>query len=206
MERKNRADAVDACAAMSKSKILAEVEAIVFARLFGGGPWLTDRETGLALQRRLEQLGLEERVPGTSDRRNTLLGRELHFDLLMVFLGLWDEWEISGILEDHGLIDWQYLEDFAERRASREMTALLARVPHTAVRHRNGRLEEVDLDVIEAGDRLVVRKGDVVPVDGAVIEGLAVLDQSALTGEFAPVQQKVGDGAERPTSARPSIC
>jgi len=87
----------------------------------------------------------------------------------------------------------QYLEDFAERRASREMTALLARVPHTAVRQRNGRLEEVDLDVIEPGDRLVVRKGDVVPVDGAVIEGLAVLDQSALTGESIPVQQKVGD-------------
>ena len=37
----------------------------------------------------------------------------------------------------------QYLENFAERRASREMTALLARVPHTAVRQRNGRLEEV---------------------------------------------------------------
>jgi len=88
----------------------------------------------------------------------------------------------------------QYLEDFAERRASREMTALLARVPHTAVRQRNGRLEEIDLDVIEPGDRLVVRKGDVVPVDGAVIEGLAVLDQSALTGESVPVQQKVGDG------------
>ncbi len=88
----------------------------------------------------------------------------------------------------------QYLEDFAERRASREMTALLARVPHTAVRHRNGRLEDVDLDVIEPGDRLVVRKGDVVPVDGAVIEGLAVLDQSALTGESVPAQQKVGDG------------
>jgi heavy metal translocating P-type ATPase len=88
----------------------------------------------------------------------------------------------------------QYLEDFAERRASREMTALLARVPHTAVRQRDGRLEEVDLDVIEPGDRLVVRKGDVVPVDGAVIEGLAVLDQSALTGESVPVQQQVGDG------------
>src|SRR6516165_481374 len=50
------------------------------------------------------------------------------------------------------------------------------------------------LDVIEPGDRLVVRKGDVVPVDGVVIEGLAVLDQSALTGESVPVQQKVGDG------------
>src|ERR1700694_4584298 len=60
----------------------------------------------------------------------------------------------------------KYLEIFAERRAGREMTALLARVPRTAVRYRNGRLEEVDLDAIEPGDRLLVRKGDVVPVDG----------------------------------------
>src|SRR5262252_2646275 len=96
----------------------------------------------------------------------------------------------------------QYLEDFAERCASREMTALLARVPHTAVRHRYGQLEEVDLDVIEAGDRLVVRKGDVVPVDGTVIEGLAVLDQSALTGESIPVQQKVGDAFHLLTTRR----
>src|SRR6266571_2633851 len=83
----------------------------------------------------------------------------------------------------------QYLESFAERRASREMTALLARVPRSAVRYRNGRLEEVDLDAIEPGDRLVIRKGDLVPVDGAVIEGLAVLDLSALTGESIPLQQ-----------------
>lgn len=87
----------------------------------------------------------------------------------------------------------QYLESFAERRASREMTALLARVPRSAVRYRNGRLEDVSLDAIDPGDRLVMRKGDVIPVDGAVIEGVAVLDQSALTGESMPIQQKVGD-------------
>jgi heavy metal translocating P-type ATPase len=87
----------------------------------------------------------------------------------------------------------QYLESFAERRASREMTALLARVPRSALRQRNGRLEEVALDAIEPGDRLVIRKGDVVPVDGAVVSGVAVLDQSALTGESMPVQQTVGD-------------
>jgi heavy metal translocating P-type ATPase len=87
----------------------------------------------------------------------------------------------------------QYLESFAERRAGREMTALLARVPRIAVRYRSGRLEEVELDAIEPGDRLVVRKGDVVPVDGTVIEGLAVVDQSALTGESMPVQQRLGD-------------
>jgi cation transport ATPase len=87
----------------------------------------------------------------------------------------------------------QYLESFAERRASREMTALLARVRRSAMRYEHGRLEEVDLDAIEPGDRLVIRKGDVVSVDGTVIEGLAVLDQAALTGESMPVQKKLGD-------------
>ncbi len=79
------------------------------------------------------------------------------------------------------------LEAYAERRARREMTALLSRVPRTALRHRDGQLEEVPLDLILAGDRLLIRQGDVVPVDGAVVQGVAVLDQSALTGEAMPV-------------------
>ena len=87
----------------------------------------------------------------------------------------------------------QYLESFAERHARREMTALLARVPRTAVRHRDGELEEVPLDAITPGDRLLVRRGDVVPVDGTVARGLAVLDQSALTGESIPVQETNGE-------------
>ena len=73
------------------------------------------------------------------------------------------------------------------------MTALLARVPRTAVRHRNGRLEEIELEAVEPGDRLLVRQGDVVPVDGDVMEGLAVLDQSALTGESMPIQYGIDD-------------
>ncbi len=84
----------------------------------------------------------------------------------------------------------QYLESFAERRARREMTALLSRMPRSAMRHRDGGLEEVDLDVILPGDRLLIRQGDVIPVDGTVASGLAVLDQSALTGESIPVQRR----------------
>jgi P-type E1-E2 ATPase len=100
----------------------------------------------------------------------------------------------------------QYLESFAERRASREMSALLARVPRTALRQRNGGLEEVSLEAIEPGDRLVIRKGDVVPVDGAVADGTAVLDQSALTGRSVPVQRKVGSVLSGSTNAaKPSI-
>jgi heavy metal translocating P-type ATPase len=87
----------------------------------------------------------------------------------------------------------KFLENFAERRARREMTSLLARVPRTAVRNRNGKLEEVALDAIAPADRLLVRQGDVVPVDGSVASGLAVVDQSALTGESMPIQYMVGD-------------
>jgi heavy metal translocating P-type ATPase len=87
----------------------------------------------------------------------------------------------------------QYLESFAERAARRDMTALLARVPRTAVRHRDGQLEEVALDLVVPGDRLLIRQGDVVPVDGTLAEGVAVLDQSALTGESLPVQLKPGE-------------
>lgn len=86
----------------------------------------------------------------------------------------------------------QYLESFAERRAQRDMVALLTRVPRTALRHRDGALEEVPLDAVGPGDRLLVRQGDIVPVDGSVIKGVAVLDQSALTGESLPVRHKAG--------------
>lgn len=82
-----------------------------------------------------------------------------------------------------------FLESYAERRARREMHALLARVPRMATRHRNGGLEEVPLDAIAPGDRLLIRQGDVVPVDGRVASAAgAVLDTSALTGESLPVR------------------
>jgi heavy metal translocating P-type ATPase len=87
----------------------------------------------------------------------------------------------------------QYLEAFAEGHASQEMTALLSRVPRTAMRHRDGQLEEIGIDLIAIGDRLLVRQGEVVPADGTVSAGLAVVDQSALTGESIPQQRKLGE-------------
>jgi heavy metal translocating P-type ATPase len=86
----------------------------------------------------------------------------------------------------------QYLESYAEGRARREMTALLARAPRTAMRHRDGGLEEVPVEKIAAGDRLLIRRGDVIPVDGTVAEGAALLDESALTGEALPVRHDPG--------------
>ncbi|WP_454268946.1 heavy metal translocating P-type ATPase [Roseovarius sp. MBR-51] len=87
-----------------------------------------------------------------------------------------------------------FLESFAEGRARREMHSLLARVPRTATRHRNGGFEEVPLDAIEPGDRLLIRQGDVVPVDGNLVSESAFLDRSAISGESLPL--RVSRGAE----------
>ncbi|GAB0113910.1 heavy metal translocating P-type ATPase [Acidisoma sp. C75] len=84
------------------------------------------------------------------------------------------------------------LEDFAEARAKREMSALLARVPRSANRYANGTLATVPLESILPGDRLLVRVGETVPTDGTVLDRAAVLDESALTGEPIPVTRVAG--------------
>jgi heavy metal translocating P-type ATPase len=86
-----------------------------------------------------------------------------------------------------------FLEAMAEGRARREMHALLARVPRSAARHRDGRLEQVDLELIAPGDMLLIRQGDIVPVDGVVVSDTAFVDASALTGESLPQRLARGD-------------
>ncbi|MEE7462917.1 cadmium-translocating P-type ATPase [Methylobacterium fujisawaense] len=81
----------------------------------------------------------------------------------------------------------QSLEAYASGRAGRAMTALIARQPRTAMREDGGVLTEVPLAELVQGDRILVRVGDVVPVDGRVAAGRAILDRSSLTGEALPV-------------------
>jgi len=88
----------------------------------------------------------------------------------------------------------QLLEDFAQGRAKKEMTALMGRVAQTAMRFTGDALEQVPIADIKPGDRLLIRQGDVLPVDGRVASDIAVLDLSALTGESLP--QNILKGSE----------
>jgi heavy metal translocating P-type ATPase len=87
----------------------------------------------------------------------------------------------------------QFLEDFAAGRAQRELTALIQRAPRTAHLVGDDTVETVDIDSIRRGDRLLVKSGEVVPVDGVVMSPVAVIDESALTGEPLPVERSSGD-------------
>ncbi|CAN5368817.1 heavy metal translocating P-type ATPase [soil metagenome] len=87
------------------------------------------------------------------------------------------------------------LEDFAAGRAQRELAALLAREPQVAHRREPGgdHVQDIPVDAVAVGDTLVVRSGEVVPVDGILGSVEASLDESSLTGESMPVQLVGGD-------------
>ena len=99
--------------------------------------------------------------------------------------------ELAGAVIALMLAGGNALEDAAGRRARRDLTALLERAPRIAHRRRDGALVEVPVDDLVPDDVVVVRPGEVVPVDGRVEDGVAVLDESALTGESLPVTRIV---------------
>ena len=85
------------------------------------------------------------------------------------------------------------LEDYAFRRASSSLDALLARSPRIAHRRKGNSIEEINVSAIQVGDLLVVRPGDLVPVDGKVIQGQPQIDESSLTGEPLSKTKKISD-------------
>ncbi len=84
------------------------------------------------------------------------------------------------------------LEDYAENRAGAELTALLEGAPTVAYRQTASGVEEIHIDAVEVGDRLVVRPHEIIPVDARLISDTAVLDESQLTGESLPVKHHAG--------------
>ncbi len=88
----------------------------------------------------------------------------------------------------------QVLELKARSRTGAAIKALLGLAPKTARRVReDGAEEDIPLDQLKAGDRLRVRPGEKVPVDGTVIEGASAIDESMVTGEAIPVEKHAGD-------------
>jgi heavy metal translocating P-type ATPase len=106
------------------------------------------------------------------------------------------------------------LDAYAVRRASDTLQALLARAPRIAHRHLGDRVEDVGVEAIASGDLLLVRPGELIPVDSMILSGTASVDESALTGEPMAVMRGPGeevlsgsvslDGALELRAVRPS--
>ena len=99
---------------------------------------------------------------------------------------------LAGVVVALMFAGGQALEAFAQGRAEREMTALMGRIGQTAQVYRGTALETVAIEALRTGDKVLIRSGEVVPVDGAVASSAASVDESALTGEALPVEHTQG--------------
>lgn len=86
----------------------------------------------------------------------------------------------------------QWLEQRARQRTGQALRSLLSLTPPTARVLRDGREVELPLSVVRVGDRLRVRPGEKIPVDGVVLEGNSTVDESMITGESEPIGKQAG--------------
>ena len=84
------------------------------------------------------------------------------------------------------------LEEVAKGRTSEALQKLIALQPAVAHVERDGQVVDIPTSQVKPGDRIQVRAGEKIPVDGTLLEGYSTVDESMLTGESLPVEKKVG--------------
>jgi len=107
--------------------------------------------------------------------------------------------ELAGIVIAIMYAGGNVLEDFAVARAERDLKTLIDRAPRTAHRCSDSRVVDVAVEQIAVGDSILVRAGEMIPVDGFIIGPTAVIDESALTGEPIPAARLAGEFARSGT-------
>src|SRR5205814_1586089 len=108
-----------------------------------------------------------------------LADRGTYFDTAAVILGL--------------ILLGKYFEELARGRAGDAIRKLMDLAPRTAHVLREGREEEVPVELVQVDEVVVVRPGERIPVDGTIVEGFSAIDESMITGESIPVDKRVGD-------------
>ncbi len=126
----------------------------------------------------------------------SLLARTLDIDLLMILAALGaafvgEPFEGAMLLFLFSLSNT--LQDFALDRTRNAIRALMKLRPDTAAVYRGERLVTLPIEQVRVGDRMLVKPGDRIALDGTVLSGAGSVDQASLTGESMPVYKKPGD-------------
>ncbi|WP_443081795.1 heavy metal translocating P-type ATPase [Sutcliffiella sp. NC1] len=127
---------------------------------------------------------------------DTIAEKELNVEMLMIFaaigaaiIGYWMEgailifiFALSGALETYTM-----------NRSNREISALMDIQPEEALRIVGGREEKVHISELQIGDTILVKPGERIPADGAILQGTSNIDEAAITGESMPLSKKEQD-------------
>jgi heavy metal translocating P-type ATPase len=99
----------------------------------------------------------------------------------------------AGIVIVVMLTGGEALEDYAESRAENELTALIENKPKKALLLKSGKEKSIKISEVAQGDKLIIKTGDIIPVDCVIVEGNANIDESSITGEPLAISKTVGD-------------
>lgn len=100
----------------------------------------------------------------------------------------------------------KYLEGLSKQKTTKAVEALASLAPKRAVVLVNGEEKEIAAEEVKAGDTVVVRKGEIIPVDGELLSGGISVDQSNITGESIPVSKTVGQAVYASTTVTAGYC
>ena len=181
----------EAVSQISPLRILVVVAA---ALGIGGGLWIAgDKEAADVAWALAVGLAL---APLAVSVGRDLLAKKTGVDVIALLamggaLGL--QQYLAGAVVGVMLSGGQALERYAGERAKKELKALVGRAPRVVHRYENGKLNEPDIRMVARGDLLLVKPGEVVPVDGVVASENVVLDESVLSGESMPVEKGQGE-------------
>lgn len=125
-----------------------------------------------------------------------LLRKQITIELLVTIaatgaLIIGEYWESAAVTFLFVFGSWLEARTLDRTRSS--LAGLMKLAPETAFVERDGGVFEVPLYELEPGDRVQVRAGDSVPVDGVIIRGLSAINEAAITGESIPVEKTIGD-------------
>lgn len=127
-----------------------------------------------------------------NDLRHKTMGSDVLAVLALLGALFTDELFAAAVISVM-LATGRVLESWAEGQAERQLKALLSRMPRNVHRVKSDEtIEEIEIERVNIGDRLLIRSGEITPTDGNLL-GVATLDESALTGEPLPVLRETGD-------------
>ncbi|MBX2888575.1 MAG: copper-translocating P-type ATPase [Ferruginibacter sp.] len=100
-------------------------------------------------------------------------------------------WEMATLIDI--MLLGHYLEMKSVMGASRSLEMLVKMMPSTAHHIMNGQINDIPVSNLQIGDRVLIKPGEKIPIDGIVIEGESYVDESMLTGESKPVKKEHGE-------------
>ena len=113
--------------------------------------------------------------------------------IVAIFASFWAGQYLAGVVILLMLSGGEALEIFAQARAKKELTTLLNKAPSIDhIKQKDNKIIDVSVNDVKVGDILIIKPGEVVPVDAVVVDGISNLDEAVISGESLPVEKSVG--------------